>query len=144
MIANSFKYATKVWLTSVLLSPFVYLLLCGIFNPKELHMSAIGLDSFIYLSLIIGFLYSIPNWLVFFFLIYLINVQQIIVIHKKIYIGLIGVILTFILFKIAFSKDNFEFFYSVNIIFFVSYSLTIITGVIIYKLKPDLKKEDSN
>jgi hypothetical protein len=144
MTTNSFRYATKVWLTSVLFSPFVFLLINGTLNTEKLKLKAVGLNGFIFLSLLIGFLISIPNWITFFFLIKFINKQRYSIIIKKTYIILTGFCLTLILFCLTFFRDYFVLQYDFHSKLFISYSVTIIIGIIIYKLKPDKKVDSIN
>ena len=141
MTSNSFRYATKIWLTSAILSPFMYFLVSGTIDAQRLSISYIGIKDFVLFSIILGILFSIPNWLLFFFAIKFINKQTHSHYIKKLFISLIGATLTLILFYFMFFKNDLKAQFDNHLKQFIAYSLTIILGTIIYKLRPDSKTE---
>lgn len=143
MTSHSFKYATKVWLTSVLISPLVYFLISRTLDLRKLQIEAVGLEGFILFSIIAGLLFSLPSWTVFFFVVKFINKQPNSIIVKKTIIGLTGILLTFIPFYLVFFKDNFEPQLNFHLKLLTSYSLTIIIGILIYQLRPDISTADT-
>jgi len=100
--SNHFSFATKVWLISVFLSPVLTGMYIGITDG---NLS----DSFGIAGLMIpfGLVFSIPNWLIFIFIVYRINQLQLDVTDKKILINLNALILTITLFIII----SYVFFY---------------------------------
>lgn len=127
IISNHFKYASNVWLTSAFLTPCFFGLIIALFdgNPMETPM-IIGL------AIIFGVLGSIPNYLIFLFLVWKINTAQLNNTEKKTIINIIGVVLTFALFMLIFHQPN-----GVDkdgIYFGLAYSLTISCGVWIFNL----------
>ena len=101
IISNHFKYASNVWLTSAFLTPCFFGLIIALFdgNPMETPM-IIGL------AIIFGVLGSIPNYLIFLFLVWKINTAQLNNSEKKTIINIIGVVLTFALFMLIFHQPN--------------------------------------
>ena len=141
MTSNSFRYATKIWLTSAILSPFMYFLISGTIDAQRLSISFIGIRDFVIFSIILGILFSIPNWLLFFFAIKFINKQTHSQYTKKLFISLIGTMLTLTLFYLMFFKNDLESQFDNHLKQFIAYSLTIILGTIIYRLRPDTTTE---
>ncbi len=137
MTSNSFRYATKIWLTSAILSPFMFFLISGTIDAQRLSISFIGIRDFVIFSIILGILFSIPNWLLFFFAIKFINKQTHRLHTKKLFISLIGTMLTLLLFYFMFLKNGLGSQFDNHLKQFIAYSLTIILGTIIYRLRPD-------
>ncbi len=127
IVSNHFKYASNVWLTSALLTPCFFGFIIGLLEGGVMEMPMI-----IGLAILFGTLCSIPNYLIFLFLVWKINTTQLAKTEKKIILNIIGVVLTFALFIAIFHQTNeidFE-----GIYFSVAYSLTISFGVWIFNL----------
>lgn len=137
MISHSFQFALKVWLTSVLFSPFLFFVICGTLDLKELRLEAAGIDGFIIFSLLLGFLLSIPNLIVFGFAVKFINKKVSKYLNKKIFIASTGILLTCMLFYFIFFRDAIKEQRNFDLRQMIAYSLTIAIGIFIYKLKLD-------
>ncbi len=122
-ISNHFKYTSNVWLTSAILTPCIF----------GLIMTLLGEGSMIIgLAITFGILFSIPNYLIFLFLVWKINTTQLPKTEKKIIINIIGVVLTFALFMLIFHQPNGVS--KEGIYFSIAYSLTISFGIWIFDL----------
>ncbi len=137
MISNTLKYATKVWLTSVLLSPFVFLLFMGTVDAQKLQTEAIGTGGFVFFSLLFGFVLSIPNWIVFVFVTRFINRKFSAHPQKKLPLAIAGMMLTYILFALVFFSDGVRGQQIFHLLLLTAYCSTIGAGAVLYKLKPD-------
>jgi len=145
MTSNSFRYATKVWLTSVVVAPFLYFLISGTFDIKKLHIEAAGLGLYTLFAIAFGLLFSIPCWTILIFAVKIINKQNVSLTSKKVIIILIGVVLTYLLFYLLFFKDRIDSEQlSFNMRLATAYCLTNIIGMTFYKLEPDLKGQKSS
>ncbi|MFK8005142.1 MAG: hypothetical protein AB8H03_02175 [Saprospiraceae bacterium] len=100
-VSNHFKYTSNVWLTSAILTPCIFGFIMTLFSDDAMEMPMV-----IILAIPFGMLFSIPNYLIFLFLIWKINTAQLSKIEKKIIINIIGVILTFALFMLIFHRPN--------------------------------------
>jgi len=103
-------------------------------DVKKLQIEAAGLNLFILVALVFGFIFSLPCWIILIFAVRFISGQNMTPTRKKIFIIMIGVVLTFSLFYVVYFNDNFNKF---NIRLASAYCLTIIAGIIFYKLVPD-------
>ena len=138
MTSNSFRFATKVWLTSVVLSPFLFFVISGTIDVKKLHIEAAGLGLFLFFSFVFGLLFSLPCWTILIFAVKFINKKLTTTIKKKILIIAIGILLTYLLFYFIFFKDrtdNEQLGFNMRLA--MAYCLTIIGGILIFKLRPD-------
>ena len=144
IISNSLKFSIKVWLTGVLFPPIIFSL------TFELAL-AFGF-------IIIGFLFSLPSLAILYLVVKYINKSSNSVFIKKIIIGLIGLILAFIPFCMLFYDTGnyghsiinpgflnkvYKSIFSVPIELYLTYCLTIIAGIIVFKLQPDLFNSDN-
>ena len=126
-VSNHFKYASNVWLTSAFLTPCFFGFIIALFDSGGMETPMI-----IGLAILFGTLCSIPNYLIFLFLVWKINTTQLANTEKKIILNIIGVILTFALFMLIFHQQN--GFDLEGIYFGLAYSLTISIGVWIFNL----------
>jgi len=144
MTSNSFKYATKIWLTSVVIAPFSYFLISGTFDVKKLHNEAAGLGLYTLFAVVFGLLFSLPCWLILVFAVKLINTRNISLIGKKIILILIAIVLTYLLFYLLFFKDRIDSDQlSLNMKLATVYCFTNVIGMTFYKLSPDFKVSKS-
>ena len=142
VVSNSFRFATKVWLTSVFLSPFVFFLISGTIDTKKLNMEAAGLDLFLFFSLIFGLIFSLPCWTLLIFAVKFINRQYLTLTKKKALTIVTGIVLTYSLFYLPFFKDRTDSGQlASNMRLATAYCLTIVGGMIFYKLEPDEKRD---
>lgn len=126
-VSNHFKYASNVWLTSAFLTPCFFGFIIALFDGGGMETPMI-----IGLAIPFGALFSIPNYLIFLFLVWKINTTQLANIEKKIILNIIGVVLTFALFMLIFHQQN---GIDIDGIYFgLAYSLTISFGVWIFNL----------
>ena len=98
---NSLKYATNVWLTSAILTPFFG----GIFF--SFVSDGLGNDFLIIVGLAIGtgLVCSIPNYLILLYFVWVIHSKNMTIIKKKTIINIISVLLTFALFLFFFQDE---------------------------------------
>ena len=127
LVSNHFKYTSNVWLTSAILTPCIFGFIMAIANGsvKEIPM-IIGL------VIPFGILFSIPNYLIFLFLVWKTNTAQLSNMEKKIIINFIGVILTFALFMLVFHRPNGVEPEGLQVAF--AYSLTLSFGIWFFNL----------
>ena len=136
MVSNSFRFATKVWLTSVFASPLVFLLLNWIaYSPRQ-SFDALGISNFFLFSIVFGLVFSLPSWTVFIFCVKYLNRLSVPSFKKKAFIIIAAIILTYLPFYLIFYKDDIEQQIS-NFKFATAYCLTIVIGILVYKLLPD-------
>ena len=127
IVSNHFKYASNVWLTSAFLTPCFFGFIIALFDGGVMETPMI-----IGLAIFFGTICSIPNYLIFLFLVWKINTAQLANTEKKIIINFIGVILTIALFMLIFHQPN-----GVDkdgVYFGLAYSLTISFGIWIFNL----------
>jgi hypothetical protein len=125
---NTTEYSIKVWLTSVVIGPFLLMILSWLVNHK---LSVEGLD----VVILMGALFSLPSLLVFYLICKYITKRVSNMAVIKVYITIIGILLTYIPFLII---DDYHFLLDVDQLsryFFPSYSIVIVAAVWIYKLK---------
>ncbi|MDB5091529.1 MAG: hypothetical protein JWR09_5523 [Mucilaginibacter sp.] len=74
MLLNSFKYSLNVWLTSVVLSPVLYLIIQN-YRETAAHHATDGETVILIYTLvtIVGFFFSIVTWLIFLSVIMLVG-----------------------------------------------------------------------
>ncbi len=130
MLSNSFFFATKVWLTSVILSPLVFF---TFYFHNDLNLSVLAF--YTPSAIVSGLLFSLPCWIISIFVIWFINTRVQSLPKKKMLIILTGIVLTNGLFYLLFKLFNDELF---SLYLATPYNLTIILGVIFYKLRSDL------
>lgn len=126
-ISNHFKYASNVWLTSAILTPCFFGFIIALFEGGSMDSPMM-----IGLAILFGALFSIPNYLLFLFLVWKINTAKLADAEKKIIINIIGVVLTIALFMLIFHQQN-----GVDkegIYFGLAYSSTLSFGIWFFNL----------
>lgn len=123
---EAFRFGSVVWLISVFGSPiliYIFMILMGEFNVYSSK-------GFPFLLILAGGILSIPNWLIFSFIISVIGDMDIDHVTRKIYINLVALIMTVLLFVIIFRE---ELFYldgrPLLLIIVVCYVLTLSGGI---------------
>ena len=131
MIPNSIKFAIKVWLTSVLLSPIVFILvvICIDYQKLVLHKT----NNSMLFNLQAGFVFSIPILLLFGVAVKFINREIPFYLTKKLLIAIAGPSLAFF-FEAFYAGFHME---GISLELGVAYCLTSIAATFMYKLKPD-------
>lgn len=97
VISNHFKYASNIWLTSATITPCIFGLILAILGEGRGEGSMI-----IALAIPFGIILSLPNYLIFLWLIWQINKTKMTPQERKVIINILGVILTFALFMLIF------------------------------------------
>ena len=93
MLSSDFKYATKVWLLSVLIAPFIFLIVpigvigTGDFSEIKSILSYWGI------LVLYGGLFSVPSWLALVFFVVMINRLDKSIFSKKMMIQVLCIIL---------------------------------------------------
>ena len=132
------SYSTKVWLTSVLLSPLLLLLSMIPFHPARL------LEYFFTTLFIIGFsiVCSVPNWLILMACTWKINAQKWTFWQKKIILSVLCMVFTILLFMLVFHDDFVRGEDIWNLAFI--YVGTLVFGIWIYDLQPSFSESIEN
>lgn len=92
MIPTEFKYATQVWLTSVLIAPFLFFIMpIGSIGTGDFSLK--GALSYWGLLVMFGGLFSIPSWLALMFFVKMINGMDKSILNKKLIIQGLCIIL---------------------------------------------------
>jgi hypothetical protein len=128
-----FNYGLKVWLTSVVVSPILYILIEVIINPGYFE-SVPSRMAFIVFSIPYGLILSIPSCLLLLASIYVFNRMSLPISTSKIWLSITGIILTLIPFVIMYHSYDIERRPAV-IPWAISYCLVIVAGIWFYKLK---------
>jgi len=141
MIYDAFRYSLKVWLTSVILSPILYVLVDSVLNPKYIS-GLLGIFGFISYSIPYGLMLSIPSWGLLWISCIFINKRTATVRLKKIILSIIGAILSLLPFYLLFHLDDDNAHEDV-ITWSICYSVIIIAGVWFYKLSLNHNRDKS-
>jgi hypothetical protein len=131
---QSLIYSLKVWLTSVILSPFLFTIIDIIIHQNILYdyKNAIG---FIGYSIIYGLILSIPSWLLLLLVIVIVSKWGIVIGLKKTVLTIAGAILSLLPFYLLFRNDDYTSNKDVYI-WAITYCFVIIGGIWIFKFKP--------
>jgi hypothetical protein len=137
MGSNSFRFVTNVWLTSIILSPVIFMLMFETFDMKDFD-DLMNSGIYLFFFFVFGLLFSSPCWLLLFLFVTVINRQNITLTQKKILVIVVGCLLTYLLFFLLFFDDRTD---TDQLIFNVRlasiYCLIISAGITFYKLNPD-------
>ena len=124
---QAFIYSLKVWLTAVFITPLLLKLFWMIINESS-GSNAVGA------LIIFGGILSIPSVLLLFLTSLILISKAITVTSMKLILSLAGIILAYlpvwILNGRQFALDSFM------LNFFVGYTVVVIAGIWVYKLKP--------
>ena len=130
-------YSIKIWLTSVVLSPVVFVFGDDLIHPNnsEWFYSALG---FIGFSIVYGLVLSIPCVIILFLFAGSLVYRKLDMIYKKLLLSIVGIVLSILPFYLLFRGDDnrfdlYTFFWSLSYCFF------IVAGVWFYELEPAYK-----
>lgn len=126
------RYATLVWITSVLLSPVILLLIMSIIDGRNPFN---GFFNIIFLVGMYGGVLSIPNWLLFFGGVLFLTRQFKQTKHIRWGAQAWAIFLTVGLFFILFGFNNSSFFKSDDWVFPGVYILSLSLGIWYYPLR---------
>ena len=104
---QAFIYSLKIWLTSVLLSPVLNIIVDKLFYPNQ-DMQLTGALGFIGLAIGYGLVLSIPCWIMLYLVSALMINGRLQLTHKKMLITGVGIVLCFSLFYLVFLGDDFD------------------------------------
>ena len=135
MIRTTLYYSLKVWLTSVVLSPMLFLLIDSFTKHSQTNLE--GGIGFILFSILYGLIISLLSWLLLWLSCYYLLRLSITQLTFKLILSFISSVLTALPFLLLFSRDD-GFPDAFTIIWTLSYSIVIIGGVWFYRVKPDL------
>jgi hypothetical protein len=136
-IGSDITYSTKVWLASVVVSPFLLLFLIG---AQEGYKGSLGdVFGFIFMAMAFGFLFSIPCWLTLMVAsrtVYNLEYDE----QKfKMIINIIAVVIALILFGLFTGG----FYNTEGFIWSIPYIITLTIGIWYFKLSPKEIKRPS-
>jgi hypothetical protein len=131
-VGAALRYASLVWITSVLLSP---VLLSFITLIKDGNGSFNGFFGIVFLFVLYGGALSIPNWLLFFGGIVLLTRQFKRTLHIRWGAQVWAVFLTVVLFYVLFGLDNPTFLSDEGWFFPGAYLLTLSVGIWYYPIR---------
>lgn len=129
---RSFVYPLKVWMTSVLVSPLLYLLIIKMGGYRDQYAALFSGWGYYAVAVMVGALFSIPNWLLLWVCYYFISRTKLTYLTKKAALLTIGLLLTALLF-VLFNGGK-EIIHSADYITAVSYMLTVTIGSLVYKV----------
>jgi len=127
-------YSLKVWLTSVVFGPVLYVFFelifrSGYFDGIKSSMGFIGY------SIPYGLILSIPSWFFFLTLLVIFEYTSVTIKIKKTLLSMAGACLSFAPFFIFFQGDGDPKWFDTFLWGFF-YCIVIVTGIWYYKLKP--------
>ena len=127
-------YSLKVWLTSVVLSPIIDVLVEFIAHPRYFDGFKAELG-FIGYSIPYGLILSIPSWFFLLTTLVIFEYTNAAVRTKRIVLTVVAAILTYAPFYLLFySADDIRWFDT--FLWGFSYCLIIVSGIWFYKFKP--------
>lgn len=126
------RYATLIWITSVLFSPVILSLVTMIMDGNG---SFNGFFGIVFLFVLYGGVLSIPNWLLFFGGIVFLTRQFKLLLHIRWGAQAWAVFLTLGLFFLIFGSDNPSFLSNEGWIFPGAYLLTLSVGIWYYPIR---------
>jgi hypothetical protein len=132
MIRITLYYSLKVWLTSVVLSPMLCLLIDSFTKHSQTNLE--GGIGFILFSILYGLILSALSWLLLWGFSYLLLQFSITTVTRKVILSFISSFLTIIPFLLLFSRDD-GFPDAFTIIWTLSYAVVIVIGVWYYKIE---------
>jgi hypothetical protein len=130
--SNSFRFATKVWLTGVFVSPFVFFL-----TKKGISFDA-TLLYMIFFFIMLGFIFSAPSWILLIVIVRLLNKKGLTSKRKKVLLIPIGILLTCLSYYLLSLSGNPEIgldYFLLHLI--VVYLIIILGSIIFFKLNND-------
>ncbi|ATP58407.1 hypothetical protein CPT03_19040 [Pedobacter ginsengisoli] len=131
-ILDTIRFPLKVWLTSVLLSPILYLLIINLGGYRDHYAALFNAWGFYAVAVVIGGLVSIPNWLLLWVCYYFVNKTKWALLTKKLALCAFSVLLTVLLFRWNFSElDSIS---RGDYITAISYMVTVAVGCLVYKV----------
>lgn len=125
------RYTTLVWITSVLISPVILMIITAISEGRSLD----GFLAFIFLFVLYGGALSIPNWLLFFGGVAFLTRQFSYRRHIRWGAQAWAVFLTFGLFLVIFGWDDPSFIAGDGLLFPGVYLLVLSVGIWYYPLR---------
>jgi len=134
---HAILYSIKIWLTSVVISPVVFIVGDCLTHPNN-RIGLYGCLGFIGYSLAYGLVLSIPCWLILFLMAGSLVNRNLNMVYKKLLISIIGVALSILPFYLLFRNDD-NGFDLYTFIWSLSYCSFIIVGVWFYELEPKAK-----
>jgi hypothetical protein len=132
-------YSLKVWLTSVVISPVLYIILEAIQKPRVYQNIEGGLG-FILFSIIYGLILSLISWILLWLSLYSLLMFNRDIIITKLWLSIIGAILTLLPFWLVLGYDDPNPLTG-TALWAASYCLVIIAGIWFYRLKPLLNRK---
>jgi hypothetical protein len=135
MFPTEFKYATQVWLTSVLIAPFLFFIIpVGTVGTGDFSLK--GALSYWGLLVMFGGLLSIPSWLALMFFVKMINRMDKSIFNKKLIIQGLCIVLGIVPFFAFFGFRN-----AADLAISIPYIITLSVGLWYFPLKKR-KEED--
>jgi len=131
---QALKYSLKVWLTSVVFSPVLFILADTLVHPRQ-NSGLKGSLGFIAYSIPYGLVLSIPCWLFLFLTAGSLIYRSFKMINKMLSLSSLGIILSISPFYLMFRGDD-EGFDLYSLLWSLSYASVIIFGVWFYELEP--------
>jgi hypothetical protein len=126
-------FSLKVWLTSVIVSPALYLF----YDAFRVHSKTNfeGGLGFLLLSILYGIIISLPSWIILWFSTFSLFQLNYSTLVNKIWLSIIGTGLTILPFLLLFGSDD-PITYVTTVPWALSYNIVIVAGIWFYKLKP--------
>jgi hypothetical protein len=126
-------FSLKVWLTSVIISPALYLFYDAFrVHSKTNFEGGIG---FILFSILYGLILSSLSWLILWLSTFSLLQLNYSTLVNKIWLSIIGTGLTILPFLLLFGSDD-PITYVTTVPWALSYNIVIVAGIWFYKLKP--------
>jgi lysylphosphatidylglycerol synthetase-like protein (DUF2156 family) len=134
-------YSLKVWLTAVVVSPPLYLIVEAMVN-KHNQTNLEGGVLFVLMSLVYGLLLSIPSYLLLLLAVYFSTRRMESGWVIKMFLTLVGMVLSLIPFQLIFGQDD-AITQVVTIPWAVCYCIVVVISLLLYELKP-LNNDSAN
>jgi uncharacterized protein YacL len=131
---QTLNYSIKIWLTSVLVSPLLDLILDSLVRPKSL-VNLEGAIGFLLLSVLYGIIISSPCWLLLWLSLQCMMKLNMSTLLLKSCLCVVGLVLALLPFFLLFGHDD-PITYVTTVPLAISYGLTVFAAIWLYKLKP--------
>ncbi len=134
---NKEGYGLKVWLFTLAIPPFLFLIAAGMQNAEVFNFELIvSFLQLYFLYFFFGFVFSMPAFLIFLFFL-LMHPSDMSVLKLKFYLVVIGLITVFLTFLVVFRGTKMD---TQTLLFACSYAVALIFWI--FKIRIGVKAKD--
>jgi hypothetical protein len=128
------KFSLRVWLTTLVVSPLLFLLISMIRNIRKYdeHLMIAGVH--IIVGITIGLIITSPFFLFFTAVVYFLNKYITSILFRKLLLGIVGVGLTYLAVYFILYRNEVEEYLDLKVRVYLSYFVIVIGSIIYYQL----------